>query len=143
MVLLDHLVEENVINLDVVSRYSVVQEVRGEHHSVSLEPELGAILVVEFVNDSVLLEGGRRQKGQGGEDVHEQSSVIKRSIALAEEPRSDGSHEAKNLVLLDPEEVDHSPESVEGVSAVLSLAHLDGLEESSNATGSLGQFLIH
>ena len=47
LVLLDHLDGEDVIDFDVMSRDHVVEEVRGEHHVVSAEPELRSVLVVE------------------------------------------------------------------------------------------------
>lgn len=48
LVALHHLDGEDVVDLDVMGRDAVVQEVRREHHVVSLVPELGVILVIEL-----------------------------------------------------------------------------------------------
>lgn len=48
LIALHHFDGEDVVDLNIVSRQSVVQEVRGEHHVVALEPELWVVLVVEL-----------------------------------------------------------------------------------------------
>jgi hypothetical protein len=62
-----------VVDLDVVSRDAVVQEVRGEHHVVSLVPELGVVLVVELEDISRSDESEARDNEEGEPEPHEES----------------------------------------------------------------------
>ena len=48
LVLLQHFDGENVIDLNVVRREPVVEEVGREHHIVASVPELGVVLLVKL-----------------------------------------------------------------------------------------------
>ena len=62
---------------------------------------------------------------------------------MSEETRTNWTHSSIDSEDRHPHVVDHSESSVESVGGVLSLAHLEGLEESSNRAGSHGKSLIH
>ena len=73
LIALHHLNGENVVDLDVVRRDAVVQEVRGEHHVVSLVPELRVVLVVELEDVSRSDESEARDDQEGEPEPHEKS----------------------------------------------------------------------
>lgn len=66
-----HLDGEDVVDLDVMSRDTVVQEVRGEHHVVSLVPELGVVLVIELQDIARADEPESRDDQEGQPEPHE------------------------------------------------------------------------
>ena len=61
--------KEYIIDLDKVSRHSVVQKAWWEHHVISFEPELDSILRVKLRDLSSLL------KSASGEDEHGRPEV--------------------------------------------------------------------
>ena len=61
--------KEYIIDLDKVSRHSVVQKAWWEHHVISFEPELDSILRVKLRDLSSLL------KSASGEDEHGRPKV--------------------------------------------------------------------
>ena len=91
-VLLEHLGEEDVVDLNVMCRNSIVQEVWWEHHVVSIEPELDTVLGVESDIVSSVLESASGEDHSGGPEVAEKTWVVQRSISSAEESGSDWSH---------------------------------------------------
>ena len=142
-VLLHHLACENVIDFDEMCRESIVEEVRWEHHVVSVEPELSTVLGVEHVLVPSLLESAPGQHHGSGPEEDVQASVVQWAIASADESGSDWSHDTIDSEDAHPHVVDHSEGTVEHVVRVLSLAHLQGLENSANETWSLGQSLVY
>ena len=58
LVALEHLDGVDVRDLQVVSRHSVLQQARGEHHTVPTEPELGFVLTVhvDLVSGAFVLD---------------------------------------------------------------------------------------
>ena len=73
LIALHHLNGENVVDLDVVRRDAVVQEVRGEHHVVALVPELRVVLVVELEHVPRSDESEARDDQEGEPEPHEKS----------------------------------------------------------------------
>ena len=141
-ILLKHFGEENVVDFDIMRRESVMQETWWEHHVVSVEPECCAILSVELVVISCVLESASSKDHSGDEQVHIEAGVIKRSIRVGEESRSDWSHSSIDTEDSHPEVVDDSEGSVKGVFAVFSLTHLESLEDSTDKTWSLGVSIV-
>lgn len=84
LVSLHHLNCENVVDFDVVSRDSVVQEVGWEHHVVSGVPELRVILSVEGHGVSGTDESETRHDQDGGPEVHEESGVVQGTLGNSE-----------------------------------------------------------
>ena len=119
-----------------------MQEVRGEHHVVSVEPELGAVLRVEHVLVPGLLESapGEDEGGRPEEDV--EPGVVEGAVASADEPGANGSHDTVDSEDAHVHVVDYSEGTVEDVVRVLSLAHLQSFEHSTNEAWSLGQSLV-
>ena len=112
----EHFGEENVVNLDVVSRDAVVQERRWEHHVVPVEPELNSILGVESVLVSGSGEAAPREDHESREEVDEKAGVIEGSVASkAEETRSNTSHASVDLENSHPEIVHYSKSSMQGM----------------------------
>lgn len=68
-----HLNSEDVVNLNVMSRDAVVQEVRREHHVVSLVPELRVVLVIELKHISRSDESETRDDEESEPEPHEES----------------------------------------------------------------------
>ena len=142
-VLLHHLAEENVVDLDVMRRESVVQETGREHHVVPVEPELSSVLRVEHVLVTGLRESAPSEDHAGGPEEHEQPRVVEGTVAKTDESGADGAHHGVDTENGHPEVVDDSEGSVEGVLAVLSLAHLQALEDTPDKAWSLRQSLVH
>ena len=67
-VLLHHLNRVDVVDLDVMSRQAVVQEVGREHHAVACVPELGLILSVEVHYVAGADEAEAREDHVGGDE---------------------------------------------------------------------------
>ena len=80
LVLLHHLNGEDVIDLDVVSRHAVVQEVRWEHHIVTSIPELRLILLVERQHVTRSDEAESGEDHVGAEEPNKEARVIERSV---------------------------------------------------------------
>ena len=70
-VFLEHFTEENVVDLNIMCRESVVEEVGWEHHVVSVEPEVSAILIVESILISLVLESASSDNHCGAPEVAE------------------------------------------------------------------------
>ena len=75
VVSLQHLNCEDVVNLNVMSRESVVEEGRGEDHLVSGEPELRVVLIVEGKGVSSSDESESVQDQEREPPVHEDHGV--------------------------------------------------------------------
>ena len=71
LISLHHLDGEDVIDLNVMSRDAVVQEVRGEHHVVALVPELWVVLVVEVQDIAGTDKTEARDYQEGQPEPHE------------------------------------------------------------------------
>ena len=142
-VLLHHLAEEDVVDFDVMGRQTVVKERGWEHHVVSVEPELGSILSVEHVLVSGLAESASGEDEHGCGEVDKETGVVKSAVHVSEESGTNGTHSSVDSEDRHPHVVDHSESSVEGVGGVLSLAHLEGLEESTDNSRSLSQSLVY
>ena len=80
LILLEHLNGEDVVDLDIMSRDSVVQETGWEHHVVSGVPELWVVLVVEghVVSDATETESG--DDGRSQETPHVEAGVVQGTI---------------------------------------------------------------
>ena len=72
LVAFDHLDGEDVVDLDVVSRDTVVQELGREHHVVTGVPEFGVVLSVESHNVTGADESEARHDQERAEAVHEE-----------------------------------------------------------------------
>ena len=142
-VLLHHLAEEDVVDFDIMGRETVVKERWWEHHVVSVEPELSSILCVEHVLVSGLAESASGENEHGCGEVDKETGVVKSAIHVSEESGTNGTHSSIDSEDRHPHVVYHSKSSVEGMSGVLSLAHLEGLEEPTNNSRSLSQSLIY
>jgi len=139
-----HLNSEDVVDLDVMGGDAVVQEVRWEHHVVSLVPELGVVLVIELQDVAGADETEARHDQESQPEPHEQSTVVQGPLGGADnETREHGPHNAQGVIDLNPVVVDHTEGAAEGVLRVLTLAHLDGTSHLTDETGSLGEALIN
>ena len=134
----EHLVEENAVDFNVMCWEPVVKEVWWEHHVISVIPEFYSILSVHLVLLTRFLESASSKNHCGSPDVYKETGVIKRSIWVSEESWSDWSHHSVYSEHAHPEEVYHSECSVESMCTILSLAHFDGFENSSNKSRSGG-----
>ena len=142
-VLLQHLAEEDVVDLDVMCRHPVVQETGWEHHVVPVEPKVGAVLVVESVLVSLVLESASGDDHCSAPEVAEQGGVVQRSVAeTCQESASNWSGGSVDMEDLHPEVVDDLEGSEESVLTVLSSSHLDALEESSDEAWSSGESFV-
>ena len=143
LISLHHLNGEDVVDLDVVSRDAVVQEVRGEHHVVSLVPELGVVLVVEVQDIASTDEAEARADQEGQPEPHEEGGVVKGALGDAEEDaREDWSKGSKHVIDLDPVEVNNAESAAGSVLRVLTLTHLEVAGNLTNETASLGKAFI-
>lgn len=138
-----HLDAEDVVNLNIMSRKTVVQEGRREHQVVSVEPELGLVLVVEqkHVLASHESEVGNQAKGAPG--PHPKAGVVQGAISNTNVPRQNLSLHGNLQHNLDPVEVEESHVSAIGVSAILSLTNLEVREETTNTTRTTGESLVN
>ena len=141
-VALEHLSEEDVVDLNIMRREPVVQERRREHHVVSVEPELDAILGVESVLLTRLGESAASEDEGSREAVDHKSGVVEMTIARTEEARTNGTHSTHDLEHSHPEEVSHAEDSVKRMGRVLTGSDLESLEEATDGTSSLGETLI-
>ena len=120
-----------------------MQEVRGEHHVVSLIPELRVVLVVELHHVARSDESEARDDEEGEPEPHEESGVVEGSLGDADDQAGeDGTHDAEGVVDLHPVEVDDLEGAAEGVLRVLALAHLKVPRDFTNQTASLCETLI-
>jgi len=83
LIFLNHLYSENVVDFNVMSRDSVVEEVRREHHVVTGEPELGSVLMVEVHNISSSDHSVSRNNEGGNKGPHVKSRVVKRGRGIS------------------------------------------------------------
>eukprot|EP00352_Strombidinopsis_acuminata_P005119 CAMPEP_0176360624 /NCGR_PEP_ID=MMETSP0126-20121128/17210_1 /TAXON_ID=141414 ORGANISM="Strombidinopsis acuminatum, Strain SPMC142" /NCGR_SAMPLE_ID=MMETSP0126 /ASSEMBLY_ACC=CAM_ASM_000229 /LENGTH=168 /DNA_ID=CAMNT_0017715919 /DNA_START=41 /DNA_END=547 /DNA_ORIENTATION=- len=105
LVLANHLNRENVVDFNPVSRDSVLQEARGEHHVVTSKPELGVILAVEIHNVTGADETESAENHEGDEQVKGNTRVVQGTILDAEESRENGSLDGENVIDLNVEVV--------------------------------------
>ena len=119
-----------------------MQERGWEHHVVSVEPELSSILSIEHILVSSFAESASGEDKHGRGEVVKEARVVKSAIHVSEESGPNWTHGSVDTEDRHPHVVHHSESSVESVGGVLSLAHLEGLEESSNRAGSHGKSLI-
>ena len=115
LVLLHHLNGEDVVDLDVMSRDPVVQEVRGEHHVVTRVPELGLILSVEEEHIAGTDEMEAIHDHHSASHPDEDAGVVEGAVHIGHEARHIGSHHAPNLVGGHPEVISNSPHFQHGV----------------------------
>ena len=143
LVLLHHLNGEDVVDLDVMGRDAVVQEVGGEHHVVARVPELWVVLSVEPQDVAVADEAEPVEHHHRAEEVHEQGREVQRPVLHSQESRGDRAHHAHLLVDRHPEEVHHLEGLEEGVARHLALAHLEGASHAADHAGTLGESLVN
>ena len=86
-----HFDGEDVVNLNVMSGESVVQERRRKHHLISREPEFGIVLIIkgEVVSTSDESESIKDEHREPA--VHEYAGVAQRSAGDSQESGSDSS----------------------------------------------------
>ena len=80
LITLHHFNGEDVIDLNVMSGDAVVQKVRGEHHVVSLVPELWVVLVIELHNVARANEPETRDDQEGEPEPHEKGRIIEGAL---------------------------------------------------------------
>ena len=141
-VLLKHLNKEDLVDFDVMCRHALVQEAWREHHVVAVEPELNTVLRVESRSLSGTLHSASGNDGSSAPEVDVETAVVDGSVAIGEEPRSNGAHDTPGAEAAHPNVVDHSEGSVESVRSILSLADLNGLEHSAEEARSLGHHVV-
>ena len=135
-IFLNLLDKEYIINLNKVSRHSIVQKTWWEHHIVSFEPELNSILCIELRDFSCLLQSATSEYEHGGPEIHVQSWVVKGTVWESKESGSDWSHSCEEGPHAHPEVIDDSESSEECVLTVFSFSHLQSLEDSSDQAWS-------
>ena len=143
LVFANHLNGENVVDFNPVSRDSVLQEARGEHHVVTSKPELGVILTVKVHNITGTDETESSEDHEGNEQVKGNARVVQGTILDTKESGENGSLDGKNVIDLNVEVVEESEGSVESVLTVLSGSHLNGFKEATNSTTTGSQTLIN
>ena len=143
MYFFQHLCEENGIDFDIMCREPVMKETWWEHHVVSVEPELSSILGIELILISSVVKSAPGKDASRGEDIDKKTGVVKGSICVSRESGTNGSHSTKDLVNRHPQIVHHSEGSMEGVGSILSLAHLNTLEDSSDKSWSCCKLIIN
>ena len=143
LISLHHLNCEDVIDLNVMSRDAVVQEVRGEHHVVSLVPELGVVLVVKVQDIASADETEARANEEGKPEPHEEGGVVKRALGNTnEDAREDGSEGSEHVIDLNPVEVNNTECAASSMLRVLTLTHLEVTGDLTNETTSLGKAFV-
>ncbi len=132
-----------MIDLNVVSRDAVVQEVGWEHHVVSLVPELGVVLVIELQDVACADEAESRHNEEGEPEPHEEGRVVEGARRdTDDQARKGGAHHTEGVVDLHPVVVDNA-EGAEGrVLRVLALAHLEVASNLTNEAASLSKALV-
>ena len=80
LVLLDHLNGEDVIDLDVMGRDAVMEEVGWEHHVVTSVPELWLILLVESEDITRSDEAESTEDHVSAEEPDEETRVVEGSV---------------------------------------------------------------
>ena len=84
-VFLHHLNGEDVVDLNVMSGETVVEEAGREHHTVASIPELRLILLVEVHDISGADESESAEDHVGGDEPDEEAGVVKRSVVMSNE----------------------------------------------------------
>jgi hypothetical protein len=143
LISLHHLDGEDVIDLNVMSRDAVVQEVGWEHHVVSLVPELGVVLVVEVqdIASTDETEAGADEECQP--EPHEQGRVVEGALGNTDDnAREDGSENSEDVIDLNPVVVNNAESAASGVLRVLAFTHLEVTSNLTDETASLGKAFV-
>lgn len=143
IVLLKHLHLENFTDFEVVSRYSVVEDVGWESHSVLLVPVSWAILFVEESESLCLsdVEPGEHAHVDGhATDALEDGQV---SVSVSYKSAHIRSIHAQKLIHFHELEVSESKHLGENVEAVLSWSDLKGPKETSKSTRLFSQIVVN
>ena len=111
-----------------------MEETWWEHHVVPVEPKLNTILCVELHLVSSPCESASCEYHGSAPAVDPEASIVDGTIALTQEARTDWPHQPVNSPRAHPHLVHNSESSMKRVSTVLSLAHLDSFEESTDST---------
>jgi len=132
-----------VVDLNIVSRDAVVQEVGREHHVVSLVPELRVVLVVELHDIARADESEARDDQSCEPEPHEEGRVVERTLRGTNyEAREDWTHHSEGVIDLNPVVVYDTECAAESVSRVLTLTHLEGASDLTDETASLCETLV-
>ena len=141
-ILLHHLDAVDMVNLNEMSRETVVEEVRWEHHTVASVPELGLILLVEVHDFTAACESESAEYHVSCYSPNEKTRVVQRSILQANKAREDGSLHAQSLVNHQPPVVHKTHHAPKRVATILALAHLKCRENAADRSTSLGEALV-
>ena len=133
---------EDVVDLDIMGREAVVEEVGREHHAVTSEPEFGLILSVEVEHVSAANKTETGEDHVRGHTPNKHARVVKGSVLHSNEARKNGSLHGKSLIDHDPPVVNNFHESIEAMGTHLTLANLKGAEDATNWTSTFGEALV-
>ena len=128
VVFLEHFDSKNVIDLDIVSRHTVLQEVRGEHHAITCIPEFRLVLLMECENVTVSNETELGQNHRSCHPPNKDTRVIERTILYTHKPCQVLTLQCHNLIHHYPVIVDHLSKSEEAVTSILSFTNRKELE---------------
>ena len=123
---------------------AIMQEVRREHHVVSLVPELGVILVIELQDVSNTDESETWENENSQPEPHKEGGVVEGTLwDTDKKTRENWSECSEDVIDLNPVEVDNLECAAKSMLRVLSLTHLKRTCDLTNESGSLGEALIH
>ena len=128
MIFLEHFDSKNVIDLDIVSRHTVLQEVRWEHHAITCIPEFRLVLLMECENVTVSDETELGQNHRSCHPPNKDTRVIERTILYTHKPCQVLTLQCHNLIHHYPVIVDHLSKSEEAVTSILSFTNRKELE---------------
>ena len=142
LILLHHFNCEDVIDFDVVSWKTVVQEIRREHHIVARVPEFRVVLSVKPVDISRSDKSKSAEHHHAAEEVHKDTWVVQRTILHSQESWEDWAHHAHLLVDHNPEVINNSESTKHCVGAVLTFTHLKSSADATKKATSWSHSLI-